>query len=420
MKYKKLNNMNLYVIIYKKKKKGIPMIKRTEYIDYLSKFRDKDVIKVITGIRRSGKSILMKQFQEELVKSNISKNNIISMNFESLQYEAIKDYKDLYDYIVSKCINKDKYYLLLDEIQKVKQWEKAIASFRVDINCDIYITGSNAYLLSSEIATLLSGRSVEIHVFPLSFSEYLEVNKELEPTETFDKYIKYGGFPGLIEMDHDINLCSDYLEGIYNTVVVKDILTRTKITNMDLLTRLMLFLTENIGNLVSANKIANYMKSNGLNTHPATIIEYIEAFEKAFILHKAKRFDIKGKKILRSPDKYYISDVGLRGYLHGFKVMDIGRVLENIIYIELLRRNYTVLVGADNKFEIDFIAKNNEGTQYFQVSLSIVDPKVKERELAGFRQISDQHRKTLLTMDYGNIITEDGINIKNIIDWLME
>jgi len=395
------------------------MIKRIKYIEYLSRFRDKDVIKVITGIRRSGKSVLLKQYEQELIKDNIDKKNIIYMNFESLHYESIHSYKDLYDYVVNKYDENGKYYLLFDEIQKVVDWEKAIASLRVDINCDIYITGSNAYLLSSEIATLLSGRSVEIHIFPLSFAEFIIENQDLLKNEAFDKFMKFGGFPGLLEMNHDLNLCSDYLEGIYNTVVVKDIFARTKITNMDLLTRLMLFMSENIGNLVSATKIADYMKSNGASTHPATIIEYIDAFEKAFILYKAKRYDIKGKRILRSPDKYYISDIGLRSYLHGFEVMDIGRVLENIVYIELLRRNYKVRVGADNKFEIDFVARNNEATEYYQVSLSVVDSVVKERELFGFRNIDDQHKKTLLTMDYGNAKTEDGIYIINVIDWLL-
>lgn len=395
------------------------MIKRINYINYLMKFRDKDVVKVITGIRRSGKSELMKQYIQELIIDDIEENKIIYMNFESLQYDNIQDYKSLYNYIMNKYDGTSRYYLLFDEIQKVDEWEKAVASLRVDINCDIYITGSNAYLLSSEIATLLSGRSVEIHMFPLSFAEFIQGNQNLQKTEAFDKYIKFGGFPGLLEMDNDLNLCSDYLEGIYNTVVVKDILIRTKITNMDLLNRLMLFMTENIGNLISATKIANYMKSNGSNTHPATIIEYIEAFEKAFILHKAKRYDVKGKRILRSPDKYYISDIGLRSYLHGFAVMDIGRILENIIYIELLRRNYKVSVGIDNKFEIDFIARNNEAIEYYQVSLSIVDKSVEERELAGFRSIANQHKKTLLTMDYGNNKTEDGIYIVNLVDWLL-
>ncbi len=381
---------------------------------------NKDVVKVITGIRRSGKSVLLKQFFDILIDDGIKEEQIIYLNFESLTYDTLNEYRSLYNYIMDLCKSKQKYYLLFDEIQKVIEWEKSVASFRVDLDCDIYITGSNAYLLSSEFSTLLSGRSVELHIYPLSFSEYLSGNSSLPVGEAFDKYMQFGGFPGLLELEHDLRLCSDYLEGVFNTVVVKDILSRTKVTNTDLLTRLMLFMSENIGNLISGNKIADYMKSNGMNAHVATVIQYIEAFEKAFILHKARRYDVRGKKVLRSPDKYYLTDIGLRSYLHGFEMMDRGRVLENIVYLELLRRHYKVAIGTGSNYEIDFVATNENGVEYYQVSLSVMDERIRERELKGFRNIGDQHKKTLLTMDYGNTKTEDGIYLENIIEWLLK
>lgn len=267
----------------------------------------------------------------------------------------------------------------------------------------IYITGSNAYLLSSEISTLLSGRYVEIHVIPLSFAEYNAYYKSIDKSKKFENYIKQGGFPGLLEYGNDMEVCSNYLEGVYNTVVVKDIISRSSIHNTEILKRILIYMIDNIGNLISANKIANYLTSRGNKTTVATVIDYLHAFEKAYILYKVKRFDVKGKRILRSPDKYYISDIGLRSQFYDYGIQDIGRVLENIVYLELFRRGNKISVGSNNKFEVDFIATNNEGTKYYQVSLSAADKLVMERELKGLRQISDQHEKILLTMDYGNL-----------------
>jgi predicted AAA+ superfamily ATPase len=317
------------------------MISRVAYLKKLIDFRDKQVIKVITGIRRSGKSVLLQQFRDHLVSSGVDPNKIILINFESLQYDNIANYKDFYDHIRNQ-IKQGRYYLLLDEIQVVERWEKAIASFQVDFDCDIYITGSNAFLLSSELASHLAGRFVEIHIFPLSFKEIVSHQQE-DPQIVFRDYLKYGGFPGLIEFEKREDLAKDYLDGIYNTVVVKDILSRNNFQNISLLNSILKFMIDNVGNLVSANNIADYLSSNGQKTHVGTVLNYLEAFENAYILYKAERYNIKGKRILKSPRKFYIVDSGIRNTILGFRDLDIGRVLENIVYLELKRRGLKLI-----------------------------------------------------------------------------
>lgn len=396
------------------------MIERKSYVEHLLKWKDMNMVKVITGVRRCGKSVILQQYMDKLSTLGVSQEQIIYINFESLKYEHLLTYQSLYQHIIDKCKNDLFYYLLFDEVQHVSEWEKAISSFRIDLYCDIYITGSNAYLLSSELATLLSGRSVSIQVLPLSFKEYISDMKNLPIQDAFQQYLQYGGFPGLLELPKDDQVRQEYLEGIYNTVIVKDVLNRTGITDTVLLTRLFTYMVAHIGSLTSANKIADFMNSNGSSTHVSTIIDYLNALEMAYILHKTNRFDIKGKKLLRSPDKYYICDIGIRSSILGFETLDIGRILENIVYLELLRRNYKVTVGAGMNTEIDFIANEGDSKRYYQVSLSAVDEKVLERELNSFRKINDQHSKILLTMDYGNRKNDEGIIFYNLIDWLLE
>lgn len=393
------------------------MISRVASLQKLVDFQDKNVIKVITGIRRCGKSVLLQQFRDHLVSSGIDPDKIILINFESLQYENITNYRTFYDHI-KNLIRQGRYYILLDEIQVVEHWEKTIASFQVDFDCDIYITGSNAFLMSSELATLLAGRYVEIHVFPLSFKEYISDQQE-DPQVLFRDYIKYGGFPGLIEFEKREDLAKGYLDGIYNTVVVKDILSRYSFQNISLLNTILKFMIDNVGNLVSANNIADYLSSNGQKTHVDTVLNYLDAFENAFILYKAERYNLKGKRILRSPHKFYIVDSGIRNTILGFRDLDIGRVLENVVFLELKRRGFEVRVGVDDQFEIDFIATKDNEKLYIQTALSLADEKVKNRELQGLLSTKDNYRKILLSMDFHVNEEIEGVRIQNIIDFLL-
>jgi len=400
--------------------KSRELILREAYVANLRVLKDTSVIKVITGIRRSGKSSLLLQFHEDLIASGVATSSIININFESMQYESIKDYGDLYTYISDRRNKTQKTYLLLDEIQRVKGWEKAISSFQVDFDCDIYITGSNAYLLSSELATFLSGRYVEIHVLPLSFKEFASAYPKEAVNDAFKQYMKYGGFPGLLEMVDQDEVKRIYLEGIFNTVVVKDIIARSTIKDVDLLNRILRYLIDNIGNLISATKIADFLTSNNRTTQASTVIDYLTAFENAFIVYRAHRYRIHGKQQLRSPDKFYVVDIGFRSMVHAFESFDTGRVLENIVYVELIRRGYHVHVGADPNFEIDFVAIKGVEKKYYQVTLSMVDENVKAREVSGFKKINDNYPKTILSMDYiseGNI---DGILHQNIIEFLLQ
>lgn len=389
------------------------MILRKTYLDKLIAFKNTDVIKVITGIRRCGKSVLLEQYGHLLNADD----QIVRMNFESVIYDDIKDYKDLYHFIVEKIDKTKKAYLLLDEIQRVEGWEKALSSFQVDLDCDIYITGSNAYLLSSELSTYLSGRYVEIHLLPLSFKEY-SMDRSEDIQIVFKDYMQYGGFPGLLSLSTPESK-RIYMEGIYSSIVIKDILNRSSVSDPELLSRVLRYILDNIGNLTSANKISNYLSSNLMKTATKTVIDNIDALEKAYVIYKAKRYRIKGKEILKTLDKLYVVDVGLRKMIEGFEINDRGRILENIVYNELRKRGYHVTIGVDQNFEIDFIATKGSEKYYYQVTLSAVEENVKSRELRGFKRIKDNYPKCLLSMDYG-YSTEDGIEFKNIIDFLLE
>lgn len=397
------------------------MKKRDLYLDKLIKFKDKQFIKVITGIRRCGKSTLLKLFREYLLKFDVSEKQIIYINFESIQFDDIKDYKLLYEYIKEHLAAKSRTYLLLDEIQEVIHWEKAVNSFLVDLNVDIYITGSNAWLLSSELSTLLSGRYVEIKMLPLSFKEYMQFIEKPSNNieEDFQLYLRYGGLPPIIELNNNLDMIQPFLSGIYNTVLMKDIVQRNTVRDAALLDNLVHFLADNIGNSISTKKISDYLTSAGRKTTPATIDNYLQMLEKAFIFYKASRYDIKGKLYLKTQEKYYIVDTGIRNNLLGLRNMDYGHILENIVYLELLRRGFDVYIGKIGNMEVDFIATKTNKKVYYQVSASILDEKTKERELRSLMSIPDQYDKILLTMDKPYVEDFDGIKWINIIDFLL-
>ena len=398
------------------------MKSRDIYLNKLIQFKDKPLIKVITGIRRCGKSTLLDLFEVYLLNNGIKKENIIHMNFEDLTYDEIKDYKDLNKYIKEKILDNDKKYIILDEIQQVSNWEKAINSFLVTLNCDIYITGSNAYLLSSEISTLLSGRYVEIKMLPLSFKEYLEFNdyntkENLE--EHFNDYLLYGGLP-IVSYVHDKSAIRNILSGVFNTVIIKDVAKRNSIRDITLLENLIRYIAQNIGSPISSRNISNYLNSAGRKTSTETIDNYLKMLENAFIIYKANRFDIKGKMYLKTLEKYYIVDTGIRNELLSFKDGDYGHMLENLVYLELLRRGYDVSVGKIDNLEVDFIAQNYDEKIYYQVSASILDENTKKRELNPFDHIPDHYEKVILTMDRTPIKDFNGIKNINIIDFLLQ
>ncbi len=400
------------------------MNKREQYLNKLINFKDKPLIKVITGIRRCGKSTILLLFEEFLLKNGVKENQIIRMNFESFEYNDITEDKELHNYIKEKITNSNqKYYLLLDEIQQVKSWEKVINSFLLDSNFDIYITGSNAYLLSSELSTLLAGRYVEIKMLPLSFKEYLDFLK-IEKNENmeliFDQYLKFGSLPTIINLIDNIETIPLFLDGIYNTVLLKDVIERNSVRDASLLENLFKFIAVNVGNIVSTKKISDYLTSNARKTSSETIDNYIKMLESAFIIYKANRFDLKGKMFLKTLEKYYIVDMGIRNHITGLRNTDYGHVLENIVYLELLRRGYEVYIGKTGLYEIDFVAIKPDEKIYYQVSASILDEKTRERELRPFYSIADNYPKVILTMDKNIFNDFSGIKVINIIDFLLE
>ena len=339
-----------------------------------------------------------------------------------MQFDDIKEYKLLYKHIAKHLIPNGKTYLLLDEIQEVTHWEKAVNSFLVDFDVDIYITGSNAWLLSSELSTLLSGRYVEIKMLPLSFKEYIDFiggisgDKEKE----FQSYLRYGGLPSIIELDNNFDMIQPFLSGIYNTVLMKDIVQRNTVRDPALLDNLVHFLADNIGNSISIKKISDYLTSSGRKTTPSTIDNYLQMLVKAFIFYKANRYDIKGKLYLKTQEKYYIVDTGIRNNLLGLRNVDYGHILENVIYLELLRRGFAVYIGKIGSMEVDFVAVKANKKIYYQVSASILDEKTKERELRSLMSIPDQYDKVLLTMDKPYTEDFEGVKWMNIIDFLLE
>jgi len=400
------------------------LLARNAWVEKVKKFHDTGLIKVITGIRRCGKSSLMRLCVNDLLENGVSPENIVHINFELMEYDPIRDYATLYKTIKGKMVKDEKYYIFLDEPQQVEGWEKAVNSLRAETNADICVTGSNAWLLSSEIATLLSGRYVEIHLLPLSFKEFIDFGKfsqNTPKTEIFNRYLSFGGFPDIHALPEDAETVYNFLNGIYNTVIVKDILSRHAVKDIKIFERLIKFLAQNTGNLASPSNIANYINSSqhGQAVKSTTVSAYLDFLEKAYIVYSSYRYDIKGKELLKTLCKYYIVDTGLRRVV--FEASgDIGSTIETVVYFELLRRGYKVFTGKQYDKEIDFLAVKNDERRYYQVALSILDETVKKRELAPLASVKDNYEKTILTMDSLKFPDADGIKIKNVVDWLLE
>ncbi len=399
------------------------MIERNEYLDVLKRFKDKQLIKVITGLRRCGKSTLLEMFKEYLLNNGILDEQIISINLEDLKYNYITDYMSLYNYINDNLKINKKNYIFIDEVQKIDEFQKAVDSLYIKKNVDIYITGSNANLLSSELSTLLSGRYIEIKMLPLSFKEYKSVYKELSNDELYRKYISFGSLPYTINLDTEDDV-SMYISSIYNDIIIKDVMTRKKITDESMLKSIANFALDNIGNLVSTNNIANTMTNDGRAINVRTVEKYLEGFVESFFLYKASRYDIKGKQYLKTGEKYYVSDLGLRYFVLGRKIGDYGHILENIVYLELLRRGYDVYIGKFDEYEVDFVAINKDGKTYFQVAETLIGTdnniKILERELKSLRKIDDNYEKIILTLDKTPLANEEGIKIQNVLEWLLD
>ncbi len=398
------------------------LIERTEYLEELIRWKDQDLIKVITGIRRCGKSTLFELFIDYLKNNNVSEDQIININLEDVDYH-FENYKDLYDYIKSKIDSKRKYYVFLDEVQNVPEFQKAVDSLYIKKNIDVYITGSNAYLLSGELATLLSGRYVEIKMLPLSFKEYVTAfdGKNYQYQSLFLDYMRNGGMPGNISiLKSNPNDLDKYLDGIFSTIVYKDIMARNNIKDKMLLESILKFIFDSIGSPISTKKISDTLTSKGMNTSNHTVENYITAFVESFLIYKAERFDVKGKSLLARDYKYYAVDQGLRSYLLGKKAdSDMGHILENIVYLELLRRGYKVYVGKVDELEVDFVAENRDGLKYFQGALTVRDEKVLQRELKPLQKTGDHYPKYLLTLDMDLEADYEGITKINIVDWLL-
>lgn len=406
------------------------MINREEYLNQLLKWRDEKVIKVITGVRRCGKSTLLKLFQQHLLNNGVSSKQIIAINFEDLDNEELQDYKKLYEYLKMHLFSDKNTYIFLDEIQKVEGFEKVVDSLYIKDNVDIYITGSNAYLLSSELATLLSGRYVEINMLPFSFKEYVSLYPKKDKSDLFAEYLTTGGFPYISLMNNVKEKVDTYLEGIYNTVIVKDIEERQKrketdpnkrrVNDISLLKDISKYLANAIGNPISIRGIANYITSSGRKVSQNTIADYINALTESYVFYVAERYDVEGKTLLKQNQKIYIVDLGLRRHLLSKRNYDLGFSLENVIFLELLRRGYTVNVGKIGLTEVDFVVHKNEEIQYIQVSASLNDEKTFEREIAPLKKINDNHPKYILTLDKYTLGNYNGIRVINIIDWLLD
>ena len=436
-------------------KQEAQLYQRRVYLNKLIAFQDTEPVKIITGIRRCGKSSLLKLMIKHLLEQGKTHEQIIFMNFESMQFSNMS-VRELYEYVKARLPQDQKAYLFFDEIQRIEQWQDAINSFRVDFACDIYVTGSNAYLLSGEYATYLAGRSVEIKMLPLSFAEFIEfqgfsikekkditgvIRKKIydnegdlaDAQELLALYMRFGGMPGLVDIDLNIDNALVLLDGVYSTVVVRDILERElrkeqrQITDSALLRRLIMFLADNIGNSTSVTSISNMLvnqkllENNTKKNKPAvqTLQTYISALLEAYVFYEIKRFDIKGKDYLRTLSKYYIVDVGLRNYLLGFRDVDTGHIIENIVYFELLRKGYDVAIGKIDDKEIDFIAVNAERKIYIQVTESMNDSATREREFAPLRKVKDNYEKIIIANEVLNPATQDGIRIVKLIDFLL-
>lgn len=407
-------------------------IDRKEYLDFLVKSKDRQIIKVVSGVRRCGKSTLFEIYKDFLLENGVAKNQIISINFEDIDYEELTDYKKLYEYIKSKMIGDKKNYIFLDEIQHMDKFEKVVDSLFIKENTDLYITGSNAYFMSSELATLLSGRYIELKMLPLSFKEYYQAKLEYEKMEQqenrisktliqyYNEYIVNSSFPYTLQLDSDLKNIHEYLSGIYNSVLLKDIVARLKISDVMRLESVVKYIFDNIGNLTSLSKIANTLTSMGRKTDAKTIEKYIRGLTDSLLVHEVSRYNIKGKEFLSTLSKYYVTDLGLRQMILGNRNIDMGHILENVIYLELLRRKGNVYVGQFDKNEIDFVVINSNEIEYYQVALTVLDENILKRELDVFKNIKDNYPKYLITLDDVIVNADyDGIKVVNALEWLL-
>ena len=400
--------------------KEFPRIVRSEYLERLRNLRHKKLIKIITGIRRCGKSTVLEMFRDELLSEGVKKERIIFINFEDFEYRALRNSDSLYSFIKER-LTSEMNYIFLDEIQRVENFPDVVDSLYIKKNVDLYLTGSNSSLLSSEIATLISGRYVEIKMLPLSFKEFVQAtNQTANLSSAYRQYVQTSSFPYVLELLETPQEINSYLEGIYNTILVKDIVDRKRITDTLILKSVTRFLFDNIGLELSSKKIADTLTSNSRKSDSKTIEKYVSALEESFIVYRADRYNIKGKEYLKTLEKYYAADVGLRNFMLGKKAMDVGHILENIVYLELLRRGYSVYVGKIDAFEVDFVAQNQNGNTYIQVAAGVRDSSTLERELKPLKMIKDNYVKMILTLDDDPESDHDGITRKNAQEWLME
>ena len=405
------------------------MVQRTEYLQQLKVWKDEKVIKVVTGIRRCGKSTLLQQFQAYLKENGVAEEQIISINFEELEFEHLLSYRELYAYIKERLCDGKMTYIFLDEIQKVESFEKVVDSLYVKDNTDIYITGSNAYMLSGDLATYLTGRYIELSMLPLSFREYHELVGG-EPERTFVEYMKTGGMPYVARMDRTAEKIDMYLEGIYNTVIIKDIEdrqarkendpTKRKVTDVVLLKTIARYLASTIGSPISVKGVTDYLISNGRRVSANTVDDYMDALSESFIFYPVERFDIVGKQLLKSNKKWYMVDLGLRNHILPRKHYDLGFSVENIVYFELLRRGYKVNIGKYGDTEVDFVAQKQGVLTYFQVTADMTAQETFEREMRPLRNIRDNYRKIVLTLDHFTVGDYEGIQVMNVVDWLLD
>ena len=405
------------------------MVERLEYLETLKMWREEKVIKVVTGIRRCGKSTLLTMYRDHLLETGVQQEQIVFINFEDMDYEELQDYKKLYSYLKEK-LQKDRYtYIFLDEVQKVEGFEKVVDSLYIKDNVDIYITGSNSNLLSGELATLLSGRYIEISMLPLSFAEYCQLNSGTDNDTLFAEYMQNGGMPYISVMDRNREKSDMYLEGIYNTIIINDIEerqkrresdpTKRKVTDIALLKNIAKFLAGSVGSLISVKSISDYIVSTGRKVSANTVADYIEALTESFVFYPVERYDVLGKQLLKTNQKYYIVDMGIRRHLLPRKNYDLGFSLENIVYLELLRRGYKVNIGKVGLTEVDFVAEKNDRIWYYQVTASLTDENTFHREITPLRNISDNYAKTIITLDRFTLGDYDGIEVVNAVDWLL-
>jgi len=402
------------------------MINRPEYLKKLLAFKDKQLIKIVTGVRRCGKSTLFDLYQNELLQMGIVQEQIQTINLENPDYRDILDWKKLYDYINTRLLKDKKNYIFIDEIQNIKDFQKAADGLFINKNVDLYLTGSNSKMQSGEWATLLSGRYIEIHMFPLSFKEYVSVcSNNFTKDELYSRYLDFSSFPWIVNLmgsnviDNQSHVFN-YLSGIYNTIVLKDVVENKKINEVGRLERVIKFMAGSIGSEISIKKISDMLRSDGVKILPLTVESYLDALRDSYIFYRADRYDVKGRKLLKTLNKYYLVDMGLRRFLLGNKNSDTGHILENIVYLELLRRGYRVYIGKVDEKEVDFVAEGPDSTEYYQVSETVRDKETLKRELSSLKMIRDHNPKFLLTRDYETQISHNGIKQLNVLEWLLK